>query len=197
VDGSISQIGKINSGEVFQAKKRTYNLKTLLAGDQELANRFENGHFATLYLSPKDYHRIHMPADGKLVKMTYVPGRLFAVNTHTTRVINNLFARNERVISIFETMIGPMAMIMVGAINVGSMETVWAGEITPAKKRMITTINYRDKNIHLNRGDEMGRFNMGSTVIILFTKDCMQWHPHLQADQLITMGMSLGITLPL
>ncbi len=192
VDGSISQIGKIESGEIFQAKGRTYNLDTLLAGDDTAAN-FKDGQFATLYLSPRDYHRIHMPLDGKLTRMIYVPGKLFAVNSHTVRVVDRLFARNERVISYFDTDIGPVAMILVGAINVGSIETVWAGEITPTKNRSITTSDYKDRQIQLKRGEEMGRFNMGSTVILLFCKNRVQWLPNLQADQLVTMGIPMGV----
>ena len=194
VDGRFSQIGSIQSGEIFQAKNRAYDLDTLLGGDQDAALHFKDGSFATLYLSPRDYHRVHMPLDGTLIKMTYVPGRLFAVNTHTTRVIKKLFARNERVVSIFDTALGPMAIILVGALNVGSMETVWAGQVTPARKREITTVDYpgNGKDIRLKRGHEMGRFNMGSTVILLFAKDRMQWLSHLKADDLITMGMPLG-----
>jgi len=191
VDGSISQIGKIESEEIFQAKGRYYNLDTLLAGDVSAAD-FKVGQFATLYLSPRDYHRIHMPLDGKLVKMIYVPGKLFSVNSHTTRVVNNLFARNERVVSIFETEIGPMAIVMVGAMNVGSMETVWAGEITPAKKRNITITDYKDQQIQLKRGEEMGRFNMGSTVILLFPKGKSEWLISLKPNDNIIMGTPLG-----
>ena len=192
VDGSISQIGKITGGEIFQAKGRAFSLDALLANDEAMATAFQDGHFATLYLSPRDYHRIHMPLDGKLIRITYVPGKLFAVNSHTVRVVNRLFARNERVVCYFETTIGPMAMILVGAINVGSMETVWAGEITPTQNRTITITDYDKQNIQLKRGEEMGRFNMGSTVILLFAKNSMQWQAQLKAEQLITMGMSLG-----
>ena len=191
VDGSISQIGNIEAGEIFQAKNRTYQLNELLVND-ELAENFRNGQFSTLYLSPRDYHRIHMPLDGRLIKMTYVPGKLFAVNSHTVKIVDRVFARNERVINYFETGVGLMALVMVGAINVGSMETVWAGEITPTKNRNITITNYREHKIQLKRGEEMGRFNMGSTVILLFEKDLIQWLPDLQADQLISMGMSLA-----
>ena len=192
VDGSISQIGKIESGEIFQAKGRSYDLDALLAGDYEMAENFKDGQFATLYLSPRDYHRIHMPLDGKLIKMTYAPGKLFAVNNHTVKVVEQLFARNERIISYFETAIGSMAIIMVGAMNVGSMETVWAGEITPTNNRSITITDYNDRQICLKRGDEMGRFNMGSTVIVLFGKNRVHWLPGLQPDQLITMGTTIG-----
>ena len=191
VDGNISQIGKIESGEIFQAKGRSYDLDTLLAGD-DIAVNFKDGQFATLYLSPRDYHRIHMPLDGRLTRMIYVPGKLFAVNSHTVHVVDRLFARNERIINYFETTIGPVAMILVGAMNVGSMETVWAGEITPTKNRCITITDYEDQQIQLKRGEEMGRFNMGSTVILLFGKGRMQWLPNLQTDQSIIMGMPLG-----
>ena len=194
IDGYISQIGKINSGDIFQAKNRNYDLDALLAMDNDMVHLFKDGLFATFYLSPKDYHRIHMPRDGKLTKMIYVPGRLFSVNTHTTRAVNRLFARNERVISLFETDIGPMAIIMVGAMLVSSMETVWAGEITPAKKREITNQSYleHNKKIQLQRGEEMGRFNMGSTVILLFRKDSIEWSPNLRSDNPVSMGEKLG-----
>lgn len=193
VDGRISQIGQIESGAIFQAKNRRYDLESLLAADGDAVRLFMNGSFATLYLSPRDYHRVHMPVDGKLLRMTCVPGRLFAVNTHTTRVINNLFARNERVISIFETALGPLAVILVGALNVGSMETVWAGTVTPARHRGITTLDYRRQEIILKRGQEMGRFNMGSTVIMLMARDRVQWLPHLKAGDPVTLGMALGV----
>ena len=194
VDGRISQIGKIQAGSIFQAKNRAYDLATLLAGDDGSITSFTNGSFATLYLAPRDYHRVHMPLEGKLDRMIYVPGRLFPVNTHTTRVVNGLFARNERVISIFDTNLGPMALVMVGAMNVGCMETVWAGEVTPAPQREITTWDYTGsgQEIRLKRGQEMGRFNMGSTVILLFAKDRMQWLSHPGPDAQITMGMPLG-----
>jgi phosphatidylserine decarboxylase len=194
VDGRISQIGRIQSGEIFQAKNHFYNLNALLAGNQDEVKAFTDGSFATLYLSPRDYHRVHMPLDGKLTMMAYVPGRLFSVNTHTTRVVNNLFARNERIISIFDTALGPMAIILIGALNVGSMETVWAGEVTPTVKREIATVDYtgNGREIRLKRGHEMGRFNMGSTVILLFGKDRMRWLSHLKAEVQITMGMPLG-----
>ncbi|MBI4006211.1 MAG: phosphatidylserine decarboxylase [Gammaproteobacteria bacterium] len=195
IDGYISQIGKINSGEIFQAKNRSYDLDTLLAMDNDIVSLFKDGVFATFYLSPRDYHRIHMPRDGQLQKMIYIPGKLFAVNTYTTRVVKNLFARNERVISLFETDTGPMAIIMVGAMLVSSMETVWAGQITPAKNREITNQSYLEQNkkIKLRHGEEIGRFNMGSTVILLFSKDAVEWSSNLQQDQLVSMGEKLGM----
>jgi phosphatidylserine decarboxylase precursor len=195
VDGRISQIGRIHSRDIIQAKNRSYDLDTLLAGDHEMAAMFENGRFATFYLAPRDYHRIHMPIDGRLVRMIHVPGRLFAVNIHTARVVNRLFARNERVISLFETPVGPMAIIMVGSLNVGGMETVWAGEITPARKREITTVSYKggEKEVRLKRGHEMGRFNMGSTVIVIFSGDRIRWLPETDVDHTVIVGMPLGI----
>jgi phosphatidylserine decarboxylase len=193
IDGTISQVGRIVSGEIFQAKNRYFDLQSLLADENKLVNFFQEGLFTTLYLSPRDYHRIHMPIDGKLLKMIYVPGRLFAVNNHTTRIVNRLFARNERVISIFGTNAGLMSIIMVGAINVSGMETVWAGEITPAADRTITRIDYHDQPlINLAKGQEIGRFNMGSTVIVLFGRDAVNWNSDLQANSMLTMGMELG-----
>ena len=193
VDGSISQVGRIVSGEIIQAKNRYFDLQSLLADESEMVDFFKEGLFITLYLSPRDYHRIHMPIDGKLLKMIYVPGSLFAVNNHTTRIVNRLFARNERVISIFDTKAGLMSIIMVGAINVGSMETVWSGEITPTASRTIMRTDYNDQPaMKLAKGDEMGRFNMGSTVIILFGRDAVDWKPDLQATGMLNMGMELG-----
>jgi phosphatidylserine decarboxylase len=157
---------------------------------------FSGGTFATLYLAPKDYHRIHMPISGQLTRMIYVPGKLFAVNSHTVRVVDAVFARNERVINIFNTDIGPMAIVLVGALNVGSMETVWAGQITPAqnndKNRIISDTQYPNEDIKLQQGQEMGRFNMGSTVILLFPKDVMKWSAEMVADNKIIMGESIG-----
>jgi len=196
VDGAISQIGKIthrndDDDTIIQAKGKSYTLKQLLLED-ELVNMFSGGEFATLYLSPKDYHRIHMPISGKLSRMIYVPGKLFAVNGHTARVVDAVFAKNERVINIFHTDIGPMAMIMVGALFVGSMETVWAGQITPAKNRIISDTQYPNEDVQLRQGHEMGRFNMGSTVILLFPKDVMQWSTEMVAKKAIVMGESIG-----
>jgi phosphatidylserine decarboxylase len=195
VDGAVSQVGKINKNNdmdtIIQAKGKSYTLKDLLVKD-ELVNMFSGGTFATLYLSPRDYHRIHMPISGQLSRMIYVPGKLFAVNSHTVRVVDSVFARNERVINIFNTDIGPMAMVMVGALNVGSMETVWAGQITPAKDRIINDTEYSDGDVQLEQGQEMGRFNMGSTVILLFPKDVMQWSGGMMAEKVIVMGESIA-----
>jgi len=195
VYGSVSQVGNIhknnNMDTIIQAKGKSYTLKDLLVED-ELVSMFSGGTFATLYLAPKDYHRIHMPISGQLTRMIYVPGKLFAVNSHTVRVVDSVFAKNERVINIFNTDIGPMAMVMVGALNVGSMETVWAGQITPAKDRVINDTQYSDGGVHLEQGQEMGRFNMGSTVILLFPKDVMQWSDEMKAEKVIVMGESIG-----
>lgn len=194
VDGTISQIGLINDTDIFQAKGRLFNLIALLAAKPELSDRFRHGFFVTLYLSPRDYHRIHMPIDGQLEEMIYVPGRLFAVNNSAARNIDKLFSRNERVIKIFETIIGKMAIISVGALFVGSMETVWAGQITPARKREIRHWHYQqtEQSINLSKGEELARFNMGSTVILLFEPGRIKWSQTSYAGMKINMGQSLG-----
>jgi phosphatidylserine decarboxylase len=192
VDGRISQVGDIVSGRLIQAKGRDYDLVSLLGGDAARAAPFEGGRFATLYLSPRDYHRIHMPMDAGLRRMVYLPGRLFAVKPATVNVVPGLFARNERVACWFDTALGPMAMVAVGAIFVGSIETVWAGEITPAPKRRRRSWDYPDGQVRLRRGEEMGRFNMGSTVILLFGPGRMAWSPSLAAGSEVRMGMALG-----
>jgi phosphatidylserine decarboxylase len=194
VDGSISQLGTITGEELLQAKGNEYSLLKLLGGNEALAKRFVNGQFITLYLSPRDYHRIHMPVDGTLLDMTYVPGRLYSVSPLTTQAIDNLFARNERVINHFKTSSGSMALIMVGAIFVGSMETVWAGEITPARNRTLQHSDYSNPEIQINfdKGEEMGRFNMGSTVILLFEPGALQWVPSLIPGANIRLGQKLG-----
>jgi phosphatidylserine decarboxylase len=191
VDGAVSQVGNIQDDTIIQAKGKSYTLNNLLVKD-ELVSMFSGGAFATLYLSPKDYHRIHMPISGQLSRMIYVPGKLFAVNSHTLRVVDAVFARNERVINIFNTDIGPMAMVLVGALNVGSMETVWAGQITPVDARVINDTQYSDGDVKLKQGQEMGRFNMGSTVILLFPKDVIQWSAEMVAEKIIVMGENIG-----
>ena len=187
VDGTISQFGSIIDSSLVQAKGVSYTLDSLLGGNKEQSKLYENGQFITVYLSPKDYHRIHMPCSGKLIEQTHIPGRLFSVAKHTVNTIKGIFARNERVIASFETEFGPMAMVLVGAINVAAIETVWAGLITPPKGKSLTTKNYNQKEISLDKGEEMGRFNMGSTVILLFTNSA----PALQGlsiDQSVVMG---------
>ena len=194
VDGCVSQMGKIEDGRVFQAKGHDYALTTLLGGDDDWSKQFEDGEFATLYLSPKDYHRIHMPCDGTLKEMRHIPGRLFSVNPATVRTVPGLFARNERVTCLFDTPNGPVAMILVGAIFVASIETVWHGIITPPTRSTMQTWRYKD-DIKLAKGDEMGRFNMGSTVIVLFPKDKMKWAEGLMAERHVQMGELLGTVL--
>ena len=177
VDGAVSQLGDINHALLFQAKGQFYSLHELLGGDAAWSERFAEGSFATLYLSPRDYHRIHMPLQGELAAMSHVPGRLFSVSPSTTRVVPRLFARNERVINLFETDAGAMALIMVGAIFVASMDTVWAGTVAPASRR-ISHWNYggpEPATVTLQQGEEMGRFNMGSTVILLFEENVVEW----------------------
>ncbi len=191
-DGHISQIGRIDQDAVFQAKGHSFSATELLGGDDERAATFLNGHFATVYLSPRDYHRVHMPFGGRLRETVYIPGRLFSVAGHTARTVPNLFARNERLVSIFDTDAGPMALVLVGAINVAAIETVWSGLVTPPHRSQIEVNDYRGKNIELARGAEMGRFNMGSTAIVLFGDDAVDWLESLHAEQPLRMGQSLG-----
>ncbi|WP_394204344.1 archaetidylserine decarboxylase [Shewanella waksmanii] len=176
VDGAVSQLGPIKEGRIFQAKGHEYSSLALLGDQAEDAKRFEDGDFATIYLAPKDYHRIHMPIKGTLSKMTYVPGELFSVNPLTAENVPGLFARNERVVAIFETEIGPMAMVLVGATIVASIETVWAGTVTPPTGKKVFTWDYPTDGpnaLTLDKGAEMGRFKLGSTVVMLFGKDAL------------------------
>jgi phosphatidylserine decarboxylase len=194
-DGTLSQSGDIEAGFLFQAKGHDYSLLELLGGDAEMNRLFEEGNFATIYLSPRDYHRLHMPVSGKLKRMLHVPGRLFSVNATTCEKVPRLFARNERVICLFETDLGPMAMILVGAIFVSSIETVWAGTITPMRQR-VSSWDYDPSstppNIELEKGEEMGRFNMGSTVILLFGKDTVEWSEEFTAGSTVRLGQAIG-----
>lgn len=192
VDGFVSQIGSIEDGRIFQAKGRDYTLLELLGGSETHAAPFRGGQFATLYLSPRDYHRIHSPFAGELKSMMHVPGRLFSVSPQTTRAVPRLFARNERVILFFDTDAGPMAVILVGAIFVASIETVWTGEVTPPTRHDIKVWDYAEKGIRCGRGEEIGRFNMGSTVIVLFAKDRAEWTPEVGPGARIKMGQRLG-----
>jgi phosphatidylserine decarboxylase len=198
VDGAISQFGNIEQDQIFQAKKHNYSTLTLLAGNQTLANKFKNGYFACLYLSPKDYHRIHMPCDGTLKSMTYVPGDLFSVNPSTAANVPNLFARNERVVCEFESeQHGTFVMVLVGATIVGSMATVWHDSqnkvINPPRSQNIRTWSYADKKISLKQGDEMGRFLLGSTVVMLFEKDTSQFKAvEFNADWHSARAIKLG-----
>lgn len=192
VDGTISQIGTIAEGRIFQAKGQEYTVEELVGGEARHAEPFHTGHFCTLYLSPRDYHRIHMPVSATLNETIYVPGRLFTVAPYGVRHIPHLFARNERMISLFNTERGPMGLILVGAINVAAIETKWAGLITPPHHRIIQQVDYTDQDIHLRRGREMGRFNMGSTVILLFPEHNMVWQTELAPDDPVKMGQRLG-----
>ena len=193
-DGFISQIGKINNGRIFQAKGHDYSLIELLGDDACLGQEFMEGKFSTIYLSPSDYHRVHIPITGKLRRMIHIPGRLFSVNQGTVDNISNLFARNERVVSIFDTEHGPMAVIMIGAMIVASIETVWAGLVTPYRRK-VKTFDYtteQHKNIVIQHAEEMGRFKLGSTAIVLFGKDKINWLSHWEAGLSIKMGDVLG-----
>ena len=194
VDGAISRIGRLAGADLIQAKGRLYSLRQLLAADDKTSERFKDGCYATLYLSPRDYHRVHMPATGRLIKSIYVPGRLFAVNKASVRSVDHLFAVNERFISLFETEAGLLAQIMVGAIFVGGLQTVWLGEITPAKKRRVTVHEYKDREIILRQGQEFGQFNMGSTVILIFEKDKIEWLKNLKINDAVRVGQILGKT---
>ena len=193
VDGAVSQLGAIYSDTIFQAKGHDYSATALLGGDSGLASQFANGRFATLYLSPRDYHRIHMPVAGTLKQMVYVPGRLFSVNPRTVRCIPGLFARNERVVALFDTELGAMAMVLVGAINVACIETVWHGVVTPPHRNPVQRWVYSEQApIHLQQGEEMGRFNMGSTVICLFANDKLVFDTAVDAGAAIQMGQKLA-----
>lgn len=196
VDGAISQLGKINTDLIFQAKGHAYSLTQLLGGREDLSKIFKNGLFNTIYLSPKDYHRIHMPIDGTLEEMIHVPGQLFSVNPTTVENVPALFARNERVICLFNTAVGPMIMILVGAIFVASIETVWHGEVTPPTRKDIRNWKYgegsENERISLIKGQEMGRFNMGSTVILLYANKKIDWDKELNAEQSVRLGETIG-----
>ncbi len=191
-DGVVSQCGPIENGRLFQAKGHTFSVRELLGGDGAVASEFAGGDFATIYLSPKDYHRVHMPIAGKLRQMFHVPGRLFSVNPLTARSVPNLFARNERAAAIFDTELGPMAMILVGATIVGSIETVWAGTVTPPTRDKVASFDYRDQDIRLAKGEEMGRFKLGSTVVLLFPKDRISFAEDVRAYASTTMGECLA-----
>ncbi|MBK1673802.1 phosphatidylserine decarboxylase [Ectothiorhodospira shaposhnikovii] len=191
-DSRVSQLGRIRDGQLIQAKGHTYSATALLGGDADLAAPFANGHFITLYLPPRDYHRIHMPWNGSLRESVYVPGRLFSVAPFTVKTVPGLFARNERLACLFETDFGPMAMVLVGAINVASIETVWAGEVTPRTPRAPCRWDHRDDPTTLARGEEMGRFNLGSTVILLLPEQVSGWLPELVPGQAVRMGQALA-----
>lgn len=195
-DGCFSQIGNIVGDQIFQAKGHHYTLAQLLGGDPAKAEPFRDGAFATVYLSPKDYHRVHMPYSGTLTSMVYVPGRLFSVNTVTAQQVPALFARNERVVAFFDTDIGPMAVILVGAMIVASIETQWAGLVTPPKRRIkVTEYTGERDSIKLAIGEEMGLFKAGSTAIVLFGPGVVKWNESLGERSRICMGEQIGTLL--
>lgn len=190
VDGRISQMGTVEAGQIFQAKGREYSAVELLGGDEARAAPFMRGQFMTIYLSPRDYHRIHMPLTGTLCEQVYVPGRLFSVAEHTVRTIPRLFARNERVVTLFDTEFGKLAMVLVGAINVAAIETVWDGLVTPPQGWGVKRQTFSE--IHLAKGVEMGRFNMGSTVILLLENPSLVWNQALGANVVLQLGQALA-----
>lgn len=195
VDGAISQFGQIEHDQIFQAKGHNYSTTALVGGDAALAAQFHNGSFATLYLSPRDYHRIHMPCDGRLVRMVYVPGELFSVNPVTARGVPGLFARNERVVCVFESPRGPFVLILVGATIVGSMATVWHGVVNPPRGKQVRAWDYEPKAeaaVALRRGEEMGRFLLGSTVVMLFPAGPLRFNPDWAPGRLIRLGEAMA-----
>lgn len=191
-DGVVSEIGDITAGQLIQAKGINYSALRLLGGDLDLARPFLEGSFATIYLSPKDYHRIHMPIGAKLEQSIYVPGQLFSVNQATADNIPNLFARNERLVAFFSTPVGPMAMVLVGAMIVAGIETVWGGDEAPLRRKVKVTDFTQQPKLDFNQGDEMGRFKLGSTVILLFGKDAIEWQEGLAAGSPVRMGEVLA-----
>ena len=192
VDGAISQFGTIQADQIFQAKGHAYSTTALVGGDEALAAQFQDGSFATLYLSPRDYHRIHMPCAGRLRSMVYVPGDLFSVNPKTARGVPGLFARNERVVCVFDTDFGPLVMALVGATVVGSMATVWHGVVNPPRLPQVTEWHYDESNITLLRGEELGRFLLGSTVVMLFPQGALDWNAKWQAALPVRMGEAMA-----
>ena len=195
VDGAISQFGRIERDRIFQAKGHDYTCAALLGGDAALAAPFVDGLFATLYLSPRDYHRIHMPCDGRLTRMVHVPGDLFSVNPTTARGVPGLFARNERVVCLFESAQGPFALVLVGATIVGSMATVWHGVVNPPRPGQVRTRHYEQAPVALRQGDEMGRFLLGSTVVLLFPKGSLGFNPAWAPGRPIRLGEAMADTL--
>lgn len=194
-DGTVSAFGALHEDTIVQAKGMHYSLCELLGGDEQRALPFRGGHFATIYLSPRDYHRVHMPLSGDLTEMVHTPGRLFSVNPVSVRTVPRLFARNERVVCVFDTAYGPMALVLVGAVFVGSIETVWAGEVAPRAERDATVVRYPlqgDSIVHLERGQEMGRFNMGSTVIVVLPAGPLSWREGLASGVPTQMGQTLA-----
>ena len=193
VDGAISQFGPIAHDQIFQAKGHHYSTTALVGGDAALANQFDDGHFATIYLSPRDYHRIHMPCDGRLTRMIYVPGDLYSVNPLTAQHVPGLFARNERVVCVFDTAHGPFVNVLVGATIVGSMATVWHGVVNPPRSREVRQWRYDDQEIVLSKGQEMGRFLLGSTVVMLFPKDTVTFNADWAPKRPVRLGEAMAV----
>ena len=192
VDGAISQFGVIKGDQIFQAKGHHYSTTALVGGDRELAACFESGSFATIYLSPKDYHRIHMPAGGRVVRMIHVPGALFSVNPVTARGVPGLFSRNERVVCVFESARGPFVLVLVGATIVGSMATVWHGVVNPPRTKQVREWRYADQPVELRQGDEMGRFLLGSTVVMLFPAGPCRFIPAWAPGAAVRLGETMA-----
>ena len=192
VDAAISQFGPIEHDQIFQAKGHSYSTTALVGGDEALARQFDHGHFATLYLSPRDYHRIHMPCEGRLTRMIYVPGDLYSVNPLTARHVPGLFARNERVVCVFETAHGPFVNVLVGATIVGSMATVWHGVVNPPRTREVREWRYDGQDIVLCKGQEMGRFLLGSTVVMLFPKGVATFNPDWAPTRPVRLGEAMA-----
>jgi len=195
VDGAISQFGAIERDQIFQAKGHHYSTAALVGGDAELAGRFADGVFATLYLSPRDYHRIHMPCAGRLTRMIHVPGALFSVNPVTARGVPGLFARNERVVCVFDSAHGPFVLTLVGATIVGSMATVWHGVVNPPRPGHVREWDYSDRQLDFRQGDEMGRFLLGSTVVMLFPQCVVQFNPDWAPARPVRLGEAMGTLL--
>ena len=191
-DGTVAAVGSMDGRQVFQAKGRTYTLEALFGGDTHVASMFEGGRFATIYLAPRDYHRVHMPVTGRLRSMVYVPGELFSVNPTTVDAIDRIFARNERVVSFFDTELGPLAITLVGAVFVGCIEQAWCGVVTPPRRREVLVERYDDREIVLEQGREMGRFNMGSTVILMLANPGLEWASWLTPGTPVQMGRRIG-----
>ncbi|MBQ92459.1 phosphatidylserine decarboxylase [Marinobacter sp. DSM 26671] len=192
VDGAISQLGQVTGDRVFQAKGQSFSLSELLGGEEATTAPFADGEFSTIYLSPKDYHRIHMPMAGTLRQMIHVPGKLFSVNPVTAENVPNLFARNERVVCIFDTASGPMALVLVGAMIVGSVETRWAGVVVPGSRQVTSTLYEGEQAISFDKGEEMGRFRLGSTVIMVMPKGSVSWNSNQVAGKTVRMGEAFG-----
>lgn len=188
VDGAISQFGAIDDDQIVQAKSHNYSVAALVGGDRGLAAQFQHGSFATLYLSPRDYHRVHMPCDGGLKRMIFVPGALFSVNAVTARGVPGLFARNERVVCVFDSELGPFVLVLVGATIVGSMETVWHGTVNPPGAREVREWQYQPGERLFRKGDEMGRFSLGSTIVVLFPKERLEFNPGWAPAREVRLG---------